>query len=31
LGSPPGESVAVHPKELAVAEALADTLTQLAI
>jgi hypothetical protein len=31
LGPPPGECVAVHPKELAVSESIADTLTQLAI
>jgi hypothetical protein len=31
LGSSPGESVAVHPKELAAAEAIADRSTQLAI
>jgi len=27
LGSPPGESIAVDPKELAAAEAFADALT----
>jgi hypothetical protein len=31
LRSPPDESVAVYLKELAAAEAIADTLTQLAI